>query len=75
MVEVFFYEGGDIIYADNPEEDDCIEVWAKSEKSHLYTSLGKVYLKKVFTINFFSDYQFIQLKNNHGKLALVQISL
>lgn len=74
-MEVFFYNRGDITFADNPEEEDCVEVFVQPEKSNVFTSLGRVYLKKMFTINFFSDYQHISFKNNYDKNALIQISL
>lgn len=75
MVEVFNYARGDITLPENPEEDDFLEVLSKSENSSSYTNLGKVYLKKLFTINFFSDFQMIKIVNRYEKKMFVQLSL
>lgn len=48
------------MFADNPNIDDYIEVFVQPDNSTRFKSLGKVYLKKMFS-NFFSDYQLIRL--------------
>lgn len=52
-----------------------MEVFCKSETSNSYDNLGKVYIKKLFTINFFSDFQMIKIVNRYEKKMFVQVSL
>lgn len=52
-----------------------MEVLCKSETSNSYDNLGKVYIKKLFTINFFSDFQMIKIVNRYEKKMFVQVSL
>lgn len=60
---------------DNPQEDDFVQVFIMPDHTTNFVGLGKVYLKKAFTINFFNDFTLIKLKNNFDQRILAQISL
>lgn len=75
VVEVFDFNRGDLLFMDNPQEDDFVQISVMPDHSYSYVVLGKVYLKKAFTINFFSDFTLIKLINHYDQRILVQISL
>ena len=37
--------------------------------------IGRVYMKRVFILDFYSDYQTIKVKNNYDQSMLIQVSL
>lgn len=75
VFEVFNYENGDITLADKPDEDDNIQVLTRADGSMTFVEIGKVYMKRIFDINFHSDYQVFRVVNNFDEDMLVQVSL
>lgn len=75
VVEVFDYQRGNIVFPDNPEEEDCMEVYVQAKGANVFSNLGKVYLKKIFTIDSLSDFHIIKIVNRYRKSMMIQISL
>lgn len=74
VVEIFDYERGNVVFPDNPDESEYVEIYVQ-EKDRAYKYLGKVYLKRLFTIETFSDFHNIRIINHYGKNMMVQIGL
>lgn len=72
---MYDYYRGDVLFPDNPAEDDYIEVFSQPDHAPMFTSLGKVYIKKMFTINFFTDFTLLRLRSHYDRRMFVQISL
>lgn len=75
VIEVFSYNQGRVNYPTKPDEDDHVVVFSKPETSTMFLDMGKVYMKRIFTLNFYTDYQTIKVKNNYDQDMLVQVSL
>ena len=69
------YENGHVNYPYKPDEDDNIQLLSKSDISYNFIELGKVYIRRVFTLNFHSDFQIIKVVNNYDSRMLVQVRL
>ena len=75
VFEAFTEKDGLVNFPDKPDEDDHIVVFSKPETSLMFVEVGRVYLKRVFILNFSTDYQTIKVKNNFDQDMLVQVSL
>lgn len=72
---MFDEDKGYILYPQNPSRDSNVEILIKPEGGSTFKSIGKVYIKKMFTVPFYRDHQTLLLKNNYNEKMLVQISL
>jgi len=52
-----------------------MEILVQEKGTDHFSNLGKVYLKKIFTINSLSDFHIIKVVNHYRKSMMVQISL
>lgn len=59
----------------HPDEDNFVEVLIKPQGAVSFENLGKVHIKKIFTVKFYRDYETILLRNNYDEQMLVQIGL
>lgn len=56
VIEVFDYRKGFVTLPDKPAQDDFVQVLTKSEGINAFADQGDVYIKRVFKLNFLSDY-------------------
>ena len=75
-IDVYTYEvGDDATLNKNPDEDSFVEVEFKDNFSDSYTSLGKVYVSRAFTVSFSSPSKFIRVTNFNPGTVLVEFNM
>lgn len=68
-------ENGDIMLEQDLEENEFLEVQSRDEGRVSYDSLGKVYVSKVFKIDFDTDYKYFRFVSSLPQSAFVVVDL
>lgn len=76
LVSVFTQnDGREFSYVNNPSEEAFMVIERKFAHSDSYEVVGKVYVSKIFVVDFAERSVMIRVSNHHGENLAVEIDL